>query len=445
MMVKKIFLCCCILCLFVLHVFAEPMTLSSCIDYGLENSRELKIKQLALKNQELNTLIKRAEFAFKLSSEVSQDDDDNIASSYSIKKKVVGGVDLSSTYKFKAYDSDTETDKESVSVRISKVILGGGSIKESRLGIDNSLIDEVVQLNDLNGYRRELRFRIKRSYYSLIRNNQTLKIWDMRLARSKKNLEHALEREDPLDIATARIEVPENEGSLLSAKRQIQSSLDSLKELIGMDVAKIIEIDQVFEYKELVLNLTNDIAFCFENHEDILNVRLARKKLENSRIVEHSHVWPEVSVWGNALRSLSDSDEEDDDSESDSDDDFSVGLSLSWEFGSPTTRAIYKKFGNDLIVKDLNIRTTEQGKVKEVRDLARRLDEATRLVQIKEQKMTLTMRRVELYADRWKNGEIDILEYIRSQNDLENTRISLINQKTTYMELVGEYMYSIGR
>ncbi|MCK5850715.1 MAG: TolC family protein [Kiritimatiellae bacterium] len=430
---------------FVSQVFAAPMTLSSCIDYGLQHSRELRIKQVALENQELSTLIKRAEFAFQLSAESSQDDDDNLASSFSIKKKVVGGIDLSSTYKVKDYDADTESNTESISVRISKVILGGGSIKESRLGINNSLIDEIVRLNELNKYRRELKFRIKRSYYSLIRNNQTLKIWDMRLARSKTNLEHALEREDPLDIATARIEIPENEASLLSAKRQIESSLDSLKELIGMDVIAKIEVDQGFKYKELTRNLTNDIAFCFANHEDVLNVRLDRKKLENSRSVARSRVWPKLSVWGSAVRLLSDTEAEAADDDMDDEDDFSAGLSLYWEFGSPTTRAVHKKLSNDLTVKGLNIRTTEQGKVKEVRDLARRLDEATRLVQIKEQKMALTKRRVELYADRWKNGEIDILEYIRSQNDLENTRISLINQKTTYMELVGEYMFNIGK
>jgi len=38
-----------------------------------------------------------------------------------------------------------------------------------------------------------------------------------------------------------------------------------------------------------------------------------------------------------------------------------------------------------------------------------------------------------------------ILEFIRSQNDLENNRIQLINQRTTYLDLLGEYMFAVGK
>ena len=61
------------------------------------------------------------------------------------------------------------------------------------------------------------------------------------------------------------------------------------------------------------------------------------------------------------------------------------------------------------------------------------------------ERVALEAHRVALYADRWENGEIDILEYIRSQNDLENNKIQLINHKTTYMELLSEYRFESGR
>ena len=47
--------------------------------------------------------------------------------------------------------------------------------------------------------------------------------------------------------------------------------------------------------------------------------------------------------------------------------------------------------------------------------------------------------------DRWENGEIDILEYIRSQNGLEDSRVQLINLKTSYMELLAEYLFEVGK
>ena len=44
-----------------------------------------------------------------------------------------------------------------------------------------------------------------------------------------------------------------------------------------------------------------------------------------------------------------------------------------------------------------------------------------------------------------ENGEIDILEFQRSQTNYEDSRIDLINLKTTYMERLAEYTYEIGR
>jgi len=426
---------------------AEPMGLSRCIDYALQHSRELKTKEIAEENQKLTTLAKRARFAFKLESEASDSEGDTSAS-LTLKKEIVGGVDVSSTYKTtreSGYDEDEVTD--TFSVRISKVILGGGSVRESRLDIDNSLVDELIRLNELGKSRRELRHKVTKAYYDVVRNTRTLKVWDLRLERAKKNLEHAIERENPLDIATARIQVPENEASRLSAKRRIESSLDGLKELMGMDVTNKLAVDLDFEFDTEEINVTNDTVFCFRNHEDLLNSRLERRKLENQARVQGAKVWPKVSLWGGAGTTIEDAADEGNaaDEEKDDDTDYSAGLSLSWEIGSRTTRATHEKLLNNIRSRAITTRTLEQQKSKEIRDVGRRLDEALLLVRLQEQKLKINARRVELYSDRWKNGEIDILEYIRSQNELENTRIQLITQRTAYMDLLSQYRFIIGR
>ena len=52
---------------------------------------------------------------------------------------------------------------------------------------------------------------------------------------------------------------------------------------------------------------------------------------------------------------------------------------------------------------------------------------------------------MDLYQDRWENGEIGILEYVRSQNELENAGTQLILQKTSHMELLAQYTFAVGR
>ena len=75
-------------------------------------------------------------------------------------------------------------------------------------------------------------------------------------------------------------------------------------------------------------------------------------------------------------------------------------------------------------------------------DLARRLDESARLIDLQDKRVELGVRLAEIYRDRWENGEIDILEYVRSQNDLENSKIQLVNLKSSYMALLAQYQFT---
>ena len=213
---------------------AEPLDMAGCIRHAHEHSRELKKLTLEQRSQELNTLIQKAKFDPSLETSVKQGTESETTSgSLGLKKPFVGGIETSAKATFEdgkeetAEDGTTTTaDKASLSVTVSKIILGGGSIRESRLDIDNSLIDEVIKLNAVNRLRRKLVLDIKRNYHRIIRGHQTLRIRELRLERAKKNLEHAVERENPLDIANAQLQVPDNESAVLQAKREIDSSVD---------------------------------------------------------------------------------------------------------------------------------------------------------------------------------------------------------------------------
>ena len=50
-----------------------------------------------------------------------------------------------------------------------------------------------------------------------------------------------------------------------------------------------------------------------------------------------------------------------------------------------------------------------------------------------------------IYQDRWENGEIDIVEYIRSQNSVEDARVTLINDQMTYLDVLARYHNLTGR
>jgi len=415
------------------------MTLEQCVDYGLEHSRELARLRITLGNQELTTKINRGKYrpTLALSGE-RESGDGGTSGSASLKQELPAGFTLTASGSADEGNGDSDDDRK-LSLSISKGLLGGGAWSESMLDIDNSLLTELIERNRMHRYERELAYRVKQNYYLLIRNHQTLRINEMRLARARKNLEHAEERQRPLDIATARIEVPDNEAGVLRAERQIRSAEDSLKLLIGMDVEKEMAFDTAFEFAERQIDIRADIASSITNHEDIINAGLQKRQLENEWPVQRAKRWPKLTASAGSSRTDTEGDDADDDTEA------TFGLTLSWEPGGYTERLKARRIAQNIDSKGIDIEDLRQGKAKEIRDLGRRIGETLQLVQLQEQKIQVAEQRSELYADRWQNGEIDILEYVRSQNDLENSRIQLINLQTTYMELLGEYDFTVGR
>lgn len=415
------------------------MTLERCVEYGLEHSRELAQLRIVLSSQELTTRIQRGKYrpVLTLSGDRRTGDDETSASA-ALKQELPAGFSV--TASGSARDGDEGDDeRRNLSLTLSKVLLGGGSWGESMLEINNSLLTELIERNRMRRYERELVYRVKQNYYLLVRNHQTLRINEMRLERARKNLEHALERQRPLDIATARIEVPDNEAGVLRARRQIQSAEDSLKLLIGMDMEEDAAFDTAFAFGERKIDIRTDTAFSVANHEDIINAGLQKRQLENEWPVQRARRWPKLTASAASARA---SDEEGD---LDSDTETTFGLALSWEPGGYTERLKARRIAQSIDAREIDIDDLRQQKAKSIRDLGRRILETLQLVQLQEQKISVAEQRSELYADRWQNGEIDILEYVRSQNDLENSRIQLINLQTTYMELLGEYDFSVGR
>ena len=77
------------------------------------------------------------------------------------------------------------------------------------------------------------------------------------------------------------IRIPENEISVNSAKRTISNGLDSLKQLMGMEIGEKFDITGDFDFEIRSFDLAKDIEFGRENLETFVNNRLERKKLED--------------------------------------------------------------------------------------------------------------------------------------------------------------------
>jgi len=416
------------------------LTLADCVEYALEHSPVLAQRALDHEDRLLDVLIAKSDFDFAVDYGTAYDTGDEAQNhQLTLRKKLLGNFDVATTGEI-GRDHDTGNDSASWSVRISKQILGGGSYLESRKQIDDAVIDTTIALNNISREKRRLVYLVKRQFYRVIREVQSLSIQERRLERAKKNLEHARERERPLDITTAEIEVPDNQLQVIRRERSIQAAEDALKELMGMEIEEALALDLDFNFALTQVEVREDIRYATENQEDFVNNRLAREKIDTDIILQRRQIWPDVTL----------SAEHRAHSETDAvnlrgEDEQRYALAFSWPIGSRRDFAEYRKEKNNLQRNELDYFSLKQAKVRTLLDLSRRLAEVEQSIELQENRLDLVEFQVELFQDRWENGEIDILELVRSQNTLEDTKVELVNLKVQYLELLAEYFFEVGR
>ncbi len=426
-----------------LAVFAEEpakFTLAQCIEYAMEHSPTVAKQELVVRNQKLQTVIEEAQFDLTLTASDSHSAQSGVnTGSVTLSKEFKSGVEV------RGWTSSTRENGKGVTssyaaVQLSKKLLGGGSALETRYALQASMLDELAALNTYNRMRRKLAQDVKIAYYNVIEAQQSLLVKQRALENAKHTLELTREREKPLDILTAEIRIPENELSVNMAQRSIDNGLEQLKDLMGMDIDTPFGITGDFDFAVKDFNLPEDIAFARENLESYLNNRLERKKLTWQVDIRDDRTLPDVSLSATHYQ-YGDGDGYNFDGK----DEQVIALNLTYVFGRNADLAQLAISRNRLQTNQHDYFILDQELNVSLKSYHRRLLESAQAVKLQESLCDIQKRKEELYRDKWENGEIDILELVRTQTDLENAYVELINKKITYLQLVANYEYTMGK
>lgn len=433
------FLFLCPLLLFAEKAEEPGWSLENCIEYGLAHNTNLRQQALQYRQRVLDLQIEEAYFDPTLRAGYEQETESQM-DDYSAGLSQKGPWGFSFSADFGARDTGPDQALAGdYSLRLSKEILGGGSWAGHLRGQKSAALQLAKAGNQLRLETRRFFYQVKRLYYRLIQERQTLHIQELNLQRARKNLEHALVREQPLDIARAELEVPGRENQAVAARRRIRTSMDELKVLLGMDPLATLTLRQDFQFSTAGISLQEDMNWALANHEELLNEGLEWKRLEADRDYYGKRLWPSLSAFAGTSRGSQRY------FDYHADDQNTVGIELEWQLGRRADRARHEKAELALENQQEGWEEAKREKAREIRSLAWQLEETERSIALQAERVRVGERLVELYRDRYENGEIDILEYIRSENDLEGSRVDLVRQKTTYMELLAAYRFAVGR
>ena len=413
-------------------------SLKECIDYALEHSPTLAKQRVTVRNQELQSVIEEARFAFMLTAGDTHyarggTDDAFIR----LTKEFSYGFSVASWVNA-ARENGKGVTTSYVALQVSKTILGGGSRLAASYSWKASLINELAELNTFTRLERKLAQDVRIAYYEVILAQQSLQVRLRALDNAKRTLKNTLEREKPLDILTAEVKVPEYELSVNTARRTISNGLDSLKELMGMPLETPFAIKGEYDYKVTERNLAEDLQFARANLETFLNNRLERKKLEWQTEIYDEQTLPTLSVSATHYKYF-------DGYINSRTEEQQFSVNLSWELGRKSDKARLAIYRNRLESNQHDYFILDQALTNSLTSYHRRLKESAAAVELQEKLCDVQKRKAELYQDKWENGEIDILEVVRTQSDLEDSYVSLINKKITYLELLANYEYTMGK
>ena len=418
----------------------KKYSLQECIDYAMEHSPSLAKQNLTVLNQKLQTVIEKAAFDFRLSGGYTQHAQAGTGdTAVTLSKGFENGFDVKG-WVSSVRENGRGVTSSYVAVQVSKSILGSGRAAEAHYGLDASMLDEISTLNSYNRARRKLAQDVKVAYYGIIQSQQSLLVKERALKNAQHTLALTKEREKPLDIMTAQIRIPDNELSVNSAKRAIYNGLDSLKELIGMDVNEPFDITGDFDYQVNDKNLHDDLEYAQDNLETFLNNRLERRKLQMQEEIYDKKTMPDVKLsathyqYGNG-----------DGFNFDGRDEQVIAINFTWDVGRNADLARLQTSRNKLETNQHDYFMLQQELKTTVTGYHRRLLESAEAVRLQESICEFQKRKEELYKDKWENGEIDILELVRTQTDLENAYVTLIEKKIAYLQLLANYEYAVGR
>lgn len=405
-------------------------------DYALTHAPGLARQRLAYENLIEAVTIARTQFDPVFSARQEwQEGEDTGRTAGTITQTLPADLDLSATA---SRQDQSNGDLTRYAVQLSKTLLGGGTYLESRLPVKRATISEAREFNRLSLEQRRVRFSVTRQFFNVIRSQQTLRLREMQLERAKLNLEHALVREDPLDIATARLRIPESELDVVAAKREIYSGILSLKTEIGYPLDADLVLDPDINFATVDLDLPGDLTYALANHETLLNNELDLELLRLEQRVARSKRFPEVSAQVNVSS-------EDRPGSEETETETRGELVVTWPFLDRRDRAEARQKTNDVASAEIGFALARDERRRDIEVLHSRVLEAERSVSLQEERVDVLEQQLRLFQDRWENGEIGILEYIRSQNNLEDAQVQRITQQLRYLELVEEYRFNVGR
>ncbi len=161
-----------------------------------------------------------------------------------------------------------------------------------------------VQEHALLNQKWLLVYQVKRAFYNVLVNRELLKVNEATVASDSalvaaSNALVLAKLASRRDVLSAQIRYDEDRSSLINAYNDYQSTLDILKDLMGIPLSTAVTLaESGLEFDQPVLNEEQLVADAMQNNPQLLSLSYLVREAELQRTVARNAVLPRLDIYG---------------------------------------------------------------------------------------------------------------------------------------------------
>jgi outer membrane protein TolC len=304
-------------------VFTRPLTMNACVDLALRNNIPLKIARSELSRAHGSYVSSLAKFTPVLSGGASQQhNDDRVTAVDSsgllpqaqttselhtmtggISQQLPGGMSIDVTQELGPDDvRPSRSRNRQFQATVTQPLLRGAGLTASMATIRGTTYDERAREADLRDLERQTVFNLKFAYYNAVRDVELLRVNQATLAADSLLVEASNAMVEAKvasrrDVLSARIRLSDDVSTVVVSARDAQTSLDALKDVMGIPLETVIAIaDTALDAHFVSLDEPSLVQKVVDTHPSMRSAEFAVSRSRLDLTVAQNSRLPQVDV-----------------------------------------------------------------------------------------------------------------------------------------------------
>ncbi len=283
----------------------------------------------------------------------------------------------------------------------------------------------------------EVILNVRSSFYTVLLTEEVVEVFKASLEQAEAHYENIKQKYEKgaaaeFDLLRAEVQVAEIEPSLIEAQNNLILSKDQLKNAIGLDLEKKLELQGSLEYKPLSeVEIANESANALNRRPELTQLKLQRRMAELNIDIQKGQRLPSLFLNGNYQFQGESDDLRFGNRERSSSFAASIDLQFNIFDGFRTSARIQEARAEFNRIQHHMERVKQAVRI-EVQQAESRINEARQRIQAQQKSVRQAEKAYQIAEVRYNNG-------VGTQLELFDARVSLNRIKTNYLQAVYDY------